>query len=408
MMTSRERVRAVLSRQLPDRVPIDLGSNRMTGIQCWAYKSLRQALGLPDKTPRVYDLMQMLAEIDDDVQEAIGGDVVGIWLDDIMPFGLRPENWKPLTLFDGTEVLVPGDLRIFTDDKGDWLIREGQRADGKILGRMPSGGSYFDYEMDNDIPEEIVYPDLDTWTDWQVPKLTEQNLAAITARAKHLYETTDKAIFLNYFKGGLGGAFNVPTWLVSLIDNPAWTHELHRRQVAFHVENLRRLLGCVAPYVEVVGISGTDWGTQKGEMFSPATFAELYTPYITEINAAAREFGKPTWFHCCGSIRRFLPEFVKMGVDCLNPVQTTAYNMDAQKLKDDFGRDFIFWGGGIDTQKTLPFGTVEDVKRETAERVRIFGDGGGFVFNTVHNIQKDCTGENLAAMYRTVLEVGKY
>jgi hypothetical protein len=365
-------------------------------------------LGLPEAKPRVFDLMQMLAEVDDDVQQAIGGDVVSVWLDDVMPFGLRPEKWTPLVLFDGSEVLVPGDLRIFEDGDGDWLIREGQRPDGKILGRMPHGGSYFDYEGDNNIPEEIAYPNLDTWTDWQVPQLTEQNLASITARAKRLYETTDKAIFLNYFKGGLGGAFNVPTWLVSLIDNPDWTHEFHRRQVEFHTKNLARLLDCVGPYVEVVGISGTDWGTQKGEMFSPGTFAEIYTPYITQINQVAHDYGKPTWFHCCGSIRRYLPEFVKMGVDCLNPVQTTAYNMDAQGLKDDFGRDFVFWGGGIDTQKTLPFGTVEDVRREAAERVRIFGDGGGFVFNTVHNIQKDCNGEHLVAMYRTVMEVGKY
>lgn len=407
-MTSRERVRAVLNHRVPDRVPIDLGSNRMTGIQCWAYRSLRKALGLPESKPRVYDLMQMLAEVDDDVQQAIGGDVLGIWLDDIMPFGLRPERWKPMTLFDGTEVLVPGDLQIYADGAGDWLIREGQQPDGKILGRMPDGGSYFDYEGDNNIPDEIVYPDLDRWAAQQVPQLTEKSLASITQRARHLYETTDKAIFLNYFKGGLGLPFNVPTWLVAMLDNPTWAHECHKRQVEFHTKNLGMLLERLAPYVEVVGISGNDWGTQKGEMFSPATFAELYTPYIAQINAVAHDYHKPTWFHCCGSIRRFLPEFVKMGVDCLNPVQTTAYNMDARGLKDDFGRNFIFWGGGIDTQKTLPFGTVEDVKRETAERVRIFGDGGGFIFNTVHNIQKDCTGENLVAMYRTVLEAGRY
>jgi hypothetical protein len=409
MMTSRERVRAVLKHQVPDRVPIDLASNRMTGIQCWAYKSLRKALGLPDCRPRVFDLMQMLAEVDTDVIEAIGADVLPVYIDGMLPFELAPERWQPLTLFDGTEVLVPGDLRIYEDSNGDWLIRQDQKADGKIRGRMPKGGSYFDYEGDNNVPDEIAYPDLDTWTSpWQIPVLSEAVLDSVEKRAKLLHETTDKALFLNYFRGGMIQAFNVPTWLVSLVDNPTWATEYHRRQAEWHSKNLAKLLDRVAPYVEVVGISGNDWGTQKGEMFSPATFAEMYTPYVSQINQVAHDYGKPTWFHCCGSIRRFLPEFVKMGVDCLNPVQTTAANMDAQELKNEFGTDFVFWGGGINTQQTLPFGTTEDVRRETAERVRIFGAGGGFVFNPVHNIQKDCSGENLLAMYRTVMEVGRY
>ncbi len=407
-MTSRGRVQAVLRRRIPDRVPIDLGSNRMTGIQCWAYKSLRKVLGLPECKPRVFDLMQMLAEVDMDVIEAIGADVLPVYIDGMMPFGLQPENWRPLTLFDGTEVLVPGDLRIHEDGCGDWLIREGQRPDGKILGRMPKGGSYFDYEGDNNIPDEIVYPDLDTWTAaWQIPALSDAVLDSVERRARHLYETTDKALFLNYFRGGMVLAFNVPTWLVSLVDNPAWVKEYHRRQAEWHCRNLARLLDRVAPYVEVVGISGTDWGTQKGEMFSPAVFAELFAPYIAKVNGVAHEYGKPTWFHCCGSIRRFLPEFVRMGVDCLNPVQTTAANMDPRQLKREFGKDFVFWGGGINTQQTLPFGTVEAVQREAAERVRIFGAGGGFVFNPVHNIQKDCSGENLVAMYRAVMAAGR-
>jgi hypothetical protein len=380
----------------------------MTGIQCWAHRNLRKAFGLSDATPRVFDLMQMLAEVDTDVLDAIGADVLPLYIDGMMPFGLAPQRWRPLTLFDGSEVLVPGNLRIYEDSNGDWLIRENQQADGKILGRMPKGGSYYDYEVDNSVPDEIVYPDLDTWTAWQTPQLDDAILDNLASCAKNLHETTDKAIFLNYFRGGLGGAFSVPTWLVSLVDNPAWTHEFHRRHVQFHTQNLARLLDHVAPYIEVVGISGTDWGTQKGEMFSPAVFAGLYTPYISQINKVVHDYGKPTGFHCCGSIRRLLPEFVKMGVDCLNPVQTTAANMDARQLENEFGNKFVFWGGGIDTQKTLPFGTVDDVRRETAERVSIFGAGGGFVFNTVHNIQKDCSGENVAAMYRTVLETGRY
>lgn len=408
-MTSRERIRCVLNHEIPDRVPIDLASNRMTGIQCWAYKSLRKALGLPDCKPRVFDLMQMLAEVDTDVLDAIGADVLPLYIDGMLPFGLQPAGWKPLTLFDGTEVLVPGGLRIYEDDRGDWLIREDQKSDGRIAGRMPRGGSYFDYESETRIPDEIAYPDLDTWTaSWQIPVLTDAVLDSIEQRARILYETTDKALFLNYFRGGMIQAFNVPTWLVSLVDNPAWTHEYHRRQAEWHAANLAKLLDRVAPYVEVVGISGNDWGTQKGEMFSPAVFAELFTPYIRRINDVSHAYGKPTWFHCCGSIRRLLPEFVKMGVDCLNPVQTTAANMDARELKTEFGKQFVFWGGGINTQQTLPFGGVEDVKRETAERIRVFGAGGGFVFNPVHNIQKDCTGENLVAMYRTVREVGQY
>lgn len=408
-MTSRERVRAVLKRQVPDRVPIDLGSNRMSGIQCWAYRALRRALELPEITPRVFDLMQMLAEVDTDVLDAIGSDVLPLYIDGTMPFELASTAWKPMTLFDGSEVLVPGELQMYEDKNGDWLIRDRQKPDGRIRGRMPRGGSYFDYEGDNDVPEEINYPDLDAWTAaWQMPVLSEAVLDSIETRARHLYETTDRAIFLNYFRGGMVQAFNVPTWLVSLVDNPTWVAEYHRRQAQWHSENLAKLLDRVAPYVEVVGVSGSDWGTQKGEMFSPTVFAELYTPHLRKINAVVHDYGKATWFHCCGSIRRILPEFVKAGVDCLNPVQTSAWGMDARELKDGFGKGFVFWGGGIDTQKTLPFGTVEDVKREVSDRIRIFGADGGFVFNPIHNIQKDCSGENLVAMFRAALEAGRY
>jgi len=408
-MTSRERIRAVLRHELPDRVPIDLGSTRVTGIQCWAYKNLRQACGLPDVAPRVFDLMQMLAEVDLDVLDAIGGDCVGLFLDDCLPFGLKPERWKPLTLLDGTEVQVPGDLEIFTDTNGDWLIREHNRPDGKVLARMPrTEGYYFDYADDMSLHDEIELPDLDAWQRTFTPRLDEEKLTRIAERARWLHENTDKAVVLDYFKAGLGGPFNLPDWMVVLYEHPDWVHECHRRQVAFHTQSLRRLLDRIADFVDVVTVSGADFGTQKGEMFSPEIFAALYVPYFAEINAVVHEYGLPTFYHCCGSIRRLLGHFVEMGCDIINPVQCSSANMDAAELKAEFGDRIIFWGGGIDTQKTLPFGSVEEVKRETAERVKIFGQGGGFVFNPVHNIQKDCPGENLRTMYETVLEVGKY
>jgi len=407
-MTSRERVKAAVSGQIPDRVPVDLGSTRVTGIQCWAYKGLVEALGLPDRTPRVYDLMQMLAEVDDDVIEAAGLDCVGVFIDSNLPFGLRPRDWKPLTLFDGTEILVPGELEVFTEPNGDWVIREGNRPDGRVLGRMPRDGHYFDYADDMSLHDELTLPDLDEWEQTLRPRLDDEELQKVVERCRYLHENTDKAVVLNYFGAGLGGPFNVPDWLVVMIEHPEWVHECHRRQVRFHTNNIRRILDAAAKYIDVFVVSGADFGTQKGEFFSPSLFSELYKPYFTQINAVIHEYGVPTFYHSCGSIRKLIPDFIEMGCDILNPVQCSAANMDPRELKAEFGSRLTFWGGGIDTQKTLPFGTVDDVRREVLERLRIFAPGGRYVFNPVHNVQKDCPGQNIAAMLETVLEHGRY
>ena len=196
-MTSRERVKAAVSGQIPDRVPVDLGSTRVTGIQCWAYKGLVESLGLPDRTPRVYDLMQMLAEVDDDVIEAAGLDCVGVFIDSNLPFGLRPRDWKPLTLFDGTEILVPGELEVFTEPNGDWVIREGSRPDGRVLGRMPRDGHYFDYADDMSLHDELTLPDLSGVPSDQAVYLTDLDTG------KKLYARTMPSYS---FAAGAGGA----------------------------------------------------------------------------------------------------------------------------------------------------------------------------------------------------------
>lgn len=417
-MNSRQRVVAALHHQQPDRVPLDLGASPVTGMHASSVYQLRQALkldppGTPVKVPEPY---QMLGEIAADLVEALGIDVIPLGSPRTM-FGFRTEGWKPWTLFDGTPVLVPGEFNTQPEPNGDILMYpEGDRS-APPSGRMPKGGFYFDTIVRQEpIDDEKLNPE-DNLEEFG--PISDADLQYYAREADRLYRDTDRAILANF--GGMAfgdialvpapflkrprGIRDVAEWYMSTVTRFDYVYEVFRRQCDIALANLARIHDAVGDHVAAVFITGTDFGTQSGPFIGPTQYRKLFQPFHRRVNEWIHEHTPwKTFIHSCGSVVALLPDIVDAGFDILNPVQCSAVGMDPQLLKDRFGAKVTFWGGGVDTQKTLPFGTPDEVRRQVRQRIEVFNRGGGFVFNTVHNVQARTPAENLLAMYETVAE----
>jgi hypothetical protein len=404
---SRERVLAALSHREPDRVPIDLGSNIMSGIMAHALDRLRRHLGLERRPVRVHEVFQMLGEVEMDVVERLGADILPVE-PLVQFFGLRRESWKPWRLWDGTDVLVPGQFDVEIDSEGGWLLHTAGDRANPVEGRMPRDGFYFDM------------PALtESRPDWRPPSLAEarkehvlgtEELEFMQARAEHLRRTTDKALLLGAWDTtGLAWVGSIPDFLMLMLAEKAYVKDLFTVRTEVAIENLEKLKAHLGDSVDIIGMEGNDFGAQNAELVSPELFEELCIPFFREQNDwVHRNTAWKTWYHCCGSITRILPMLIDSGVDVINPVQTSAAGMDPAWLKERFGGSVVLWGGGVDTQRTLPFASPEEVAAEVRERIRILAPGGGFVFNPIHNIQQGTPPENIAAAYEAARAAGVY
>jgi len=413
-MNSRQRVLAALNHTQPDCVPLDLGGSPVTGMHVSSVYLLRQAFKLdPPGTPvRVTEPYQMLGEIGDDLAGVLGVDVVGLGGARTM-FGFRNEKWKPWTLFDGTPVLVPGDFNTEPEANGDILMYpEGDRS-VPPSGRMPKGGYYFD-SIVRQGPIDDDHLNVEDNLEEFGP-ISDIDLQHFASTADRLYRQTDKAILANFGGTAFGDIALVPApflknprgirdieeWYVSTVARFDYVYELFQRQCDIALANLARIYDAVGDRVAAVFITGTDFGTQNGPFIGPPAYRKLYQPFHRRVNDWVHQHTPwKTFIHSCGSVVALLPDIVEAGFDILNPVQCSAVGMDPQTLKDRFGQQLTFWGGGIDTQKTLPFGTPAQIAEEVAARIKIFGRDGGFVFNPVHNVQARTPAENLLALYR--------
>jgi hypothetical protein len=418
-MTSRQRIALALEHRQPDRIPLDLGSSPVTGMHVTTVYLLRQALGLdPPGTPvKVIEPYQMLGEIAPDLIEALGVDVLGVWPSKNL-FGFRNEGWKPWTTFDGTPVLVPEAFNTEVEADGDLLAYpEGDRT-VPASARMPRGGFYFDAIMRQGPLDEERLRVEDNLEEFQ--PISALELEHFRTQIGRLYESTDKAIVANFGGTAFGDIALVPAiwlkhpkgirditeWYMSLATRKSYVQAVFEQQCEIALGNLDLCYRAAGEKVSVVFLSGTDFGTQIGPFISPGTYWELFLPYQKKLNDWIHEnTGWKTFIHSCGAVRSLIPLFIEAGFDIINPVQCGAADMDARALKQEFGDHVTFWGGGVDTQGTLPFGKPEDVRREVAERIRIFGTGGGFVFNTIHNVQPGIPVENVLALYETFREI---
>jgi hypothetical protein len=422
MMSSRERVRLALDHQEPDRVPLDLGASPVTGMQVDTVYKLRQALGLdaPGAPVRVMEPYQMLGEIQPDLMDALGIDVIGLAKPSTM-FGFKNEGWKPWTTFDGTPVLVPEGFNTDPDENGDILMYPEGDKSVPPSGRMPKGGFYFD-SISRQIPLDDDHLKLEDNLE-EFTAVSDEDLAYLGREAERLWTETDKAVLANFGGTAFGdialvpgpwlkhpkGIRDVEEWYVSTATRRDFIYKIFERQCEIGIKNLEKIHAAVGERVTVVMLSGTDFGQQNGPFISPKAYRDLYQPFNKAVNDWVHK--NTTWktfIHSCGSIRALLPDFIAAGFDILNPVQCSASCMAPEELKQEFGDRVTFWGGGVDTQKTLPFGTVNDVRHEVSSRIKVFGKGGGYVFNSIHNVQARVPIANVVAMYETVRDCGTY
>jgi len=424
MMTSRERVIAALNHQTPDRCPIDLGSTGLTGMNVSTMYRLRKALGLDEHRIKAIEPFQMLGQVEEDLAKAVGTDVVGLWNKGNM-LGFTNTNWKPFDLDDGTPTWMGGGFEHDVNAKGEKLVYACSDRNAPYAFCMPKGGSFFenidhfDEPFDMDMDEEDMTPGEDFKEDFKVA--TDEDARYWEEEARKLYTETDYAIIGALGGGGLGDAAWLPgptikhpkgirrfeDWMMAMVAYPDYVEEIFAMQTEVMMKNLEIYKQAVGDKIQVVYISGTDFGTQNGLFLSLATFRKLFKPYFKKMNDWVHQ--NTNWkifYHSCGCVNTLLDDLCDIGVDCLNPVQFGAMEpkgMTPQRLKAEYGDKLVFWGGGVDTQRVLPFGTPEEVRQQVAERVRVLNQDGGFVFSTIHNVVSGVPEENLIAMYETVL-----
>ena len=420
-MTSRERVRLALDHEEPDRVPVDLGSSLVTGIQASAYAKLKKALGITEGEVRVYEPFQMLAEVEEPVRRALGVDVYGIMLP-VTIFGYRNENWKPFRLFDGTEVLVSEHFVWDELPNGDLVQYPGGDRSAPASGRMPRDGFYFDAIVRQE-PIDESRLDPEEWVEQTYGLFGDEELRFLEEQSRWYFENTDYALFGNFGGGSVGdiaivvgphipypkGIRDPEEFYVSHLTRKDYIKEIFQRTLEIQMKNIEMYRQAVGERIQIIEINGNDFGAQNGPFISPDMYRELYKPYHKTMNDWVHKHTNwKTFFHSCGSNVAFLDDFRETGVDILNPVQISAAGMDPAFLKNNYGGDFVFWGGAVDAQHTLPFATAEEVRREVKKNITTFKSGGGYVFNNVHNIQAGVPVENILAMFEGLQEVGSY
>ncbi len=422
MLTSRERVALTLNHQIPDRVPLDLGGGPTTGMHVSSVYLLRQAFQLdaPGTPVKVIEPYQMLGEIKPDLMEVLGVDVVGVSPSSTL-FGFKNEGWKAWTLFDGTPVLVPAAFNTEPEPDGSILMYPEGDHSVPASGRMPKNGFYFDtivrqppFDEDQLNPEDNLE---------EFGYISDEELVYFQQEVERLYTETDKALLVNFGGTAFGDIALVPApwlkypkgirdieeWYMSTAIRPDYIAQVFDRQCQIALTNLEKLYRVVGERVTAVYVSGTDFGMQTGPFISPQTYRDLYHPFYKQINDWIHQHTPwKTFIHSCGSVISLLPIFIESGFDIYNPVQCSAAGMDPRTLKARFGDQLVFWGGGVDTQQTLPFGAPAEIREQVRERIAIFGAGGGFVFNTTHNVQPSIPVENLLALYETVRDCRNY
>ncbi len=407
-MTSRQRILDALNHKEPDRVPIDCGAMRSSGIQAIAYHRLASHLGIETAPPFVYDMVQQLAEPEPFYLERFGVDALNAG------YRFAPDDWKPWILPDGTACRIPAYLDV-RKQEGDWVVYD---ADGYAVARMAAGTTYFSqtiwpmadddwFDQLADLPEHMKRV---IWAAVPEPMyaegLTEANVQRIADHIRHLRANHDRAIVLavgaNLFEWGTF-LRRMDNFLMDLAGDRARIETLLDRLVEAHLASFDRILPAVGDLVDVIHL-GDDLGMESGPFMSPQMYREIFKPrhrILLDRIKKAHPHAK-TFLHCCGSVASLLDDLIDAGFDIINPVQISARGMDPAELKRRFGPHVVFWGGGCDTQKVLSNGTPQQVKDDVRRNVDLLAPGGGFVFCPVHNILSEVPPENILAMYEAV------
>ena len=407
-LTSRQRVRMALNHEAPDRVPVDLGASRVTGISAIAYRRLLQHLGLPEEV-RVYDIKQQLADPSPAVLARLGADVLS--LHRLAPTTgmsfLALDGWKAGRLTDGSPCLLPAACEEIVAADGQFQVL----WQGETYARRAPESLYYDVCW-APLANAQTTADIDRFA-WPDP-WTEREEQYLRKRIQEIYHGTDKALFAglanlvcSFFEISLV-LFGFENFMLKLATARDLIEYWLDALLAHDLAILEKFLALAGPFIEAIQMND-DFGSQSALQISPRLYREVFKPrqrrWIEFVKARTRA---KVFIHCDGAIEEILPDFIEIGIDVLNPLQTSARGMDPQRIKQRFGRHLAFWGGGVETQTTLPFGSVEDVRRQVRERVKLLGAGGGYVFAAIHNLQADIPPEKILAIYDTVAQCGQY
>jgi uroporphyrinogen decarboxylase len=394
-MNSRERIIAAINHQPVDRVPIDFGGTRQSGISVWAYEKLLQRLGLHSgELPRVFDVYQMLADIGQDLAERFGSDCVPLNRPAVA-FGIHNENWKPFAFPCGLRAEVPGGFNPEPDGNGGLVLKQ----NGEDIAAMPRAGFYFDrFEK----YPGAAHPDL---AQWRAPRVDAATFEHYHRQAEALFTQTDKAIIAAFgppyelFNGIGQGDFE--EWMITFASEPEYVDELYAELVDAWIENLRGFHAAVGDRVQVIQIAD-DFGTQNAPFLSVSMFRERLLPaYKRGLDWIHANTSWKVLLHSDGAIVPLLPSIIEMGVDILNPVQTSAADMDPERLKREFGGKIAFWGGSCDAQGSFAHGTPAEVAAETERNLAVLAPDSGLVCATIHNIQANVAPDNIIALFDT-------
>jgi hypothetical protein len=414
--SSRKNFTETINHRQPDRVVVDFGSTAVTGIHVVIVEKLRDYYGLEKRPVKAIEPYQMLGEIDNDLIDAMGIDVVGLFGPKNM-FGVVAGDWKIHKSLWGQEVLLPGGFNYSYNSNGDILMYPEGDTSVPPSAIMPRTGFFFDaldrqkpvddakLKVDDNLEEfsQITSGELDFWKK-QADSVRNGSRAVVASFGGTALGDIAlvPAINLKDPKGIRG----VEEWYISTLIREDFVKEIYDRQTDIAIENLKQLWVSVGSAVDVVFTCGTDLGTQNSTFCSPETFDRLWLPYYRKVNDWIHS--NTTWKtfkHCCGAIEPLLSNFIEAGFDIINPVQINAAGMDPVKLKKEYGDKLVFWGGGVDTQGAFAFGTPGEVKEQVKRQCDILNKNGGFVFNTVHNIQANVPFENVVAMLEALKEL---
>jgi hypothetical protein len=413
--TSRERVRTTLEHRVPDRVPVDFGGTFVSGIHVSCVAALRRHYGLDNGPVKAIDPGQFLGEIAADLKAAIGADTEGI-KGRMTRYGFPADNWKPWRMYDGLEVLVPGDFNVTVDENGDTLLYPQGDVSAPASARMPKDGYFFDnivrqapFDEDHLRPEDNLE---------EFGPVRDQDIDYLEGVARAA-RSTGRAVVASFGGTSFGdisfvpgaslrhpkGIRDITEWYVSTRSRRDYVRRVFEGQCEIALANLERIAARLGDLVDVINVCGTDFGTQSSSFCSVQTFGELWLPYYRRVNDWVHKNTRwRTFKHSCGAVAKFVPSFLEAGFDILNPVQCSAAGMDPEQLKATYGEQLVFWGGGVDTQRVLPFGTPAEVREQVLGRCEVFARGGGFVFNAIHNIQAGTPVGNIVAMIDAVRE----
>jgi len=414
--SSRDNFVKTISHQQPEKVVVDFGSSPVTGIHVVVIEKLRNYFGLEKRPVKVIEPYQMLGEVDDELIREMNVDVIGFSGEKNM-FGIPNRDWTIVRTFWGQEVLLPGEFNCTFDSNGDMLIHPEGDISVPPSAKMPKTGFFFD-ALDRQKPIDDSALKVEDNLE-EFGHVTGHDLAYWKSIADSL-EPLSKGVMANMGGTALGDIALVPAvwlknpkgirgveeWYISTLAREEFVREIYDRETDIAVENLKKLYGVIGNRIDVAYICGADFGTQGSTFCSPETFRRVWLPYYKKVNDWIHENTNwKTFKHSCGAVEPLISLFIEAGFDILNPVQINAAGMDTRTLKQKYGDRLVFWGGGVDTQGVFAFGTPGQVKEQVKRQCEILNKNGGFVFNTVHNIQANVPFENVIAMLEALNEI---